>query len=163
MIIYSLVSWFFKLSNLFHIIVQFFFSNPAAGLSASAESMKRLPSLRRNSSRDKQRLHRTSSRRNKENGAIESNSRSAVAATVESCKSHSLEMIKTVKIVRMTTAADQQQLKKANDSQNEIIEERAIKEARVPSRTGGNVIGLQDCTEMDVKTFHVTLTYKPRI
>lgn len=136
--------------------------NIATGLSASAESVKRLPSLRRNSSRDKQRLHRTSSRRNKENGAMEGNSRSTAAA--ESCKSHSLDMIKTVKIVRMTTAADKQQSaveKMLDDSHNEIIEERAIKEARIPSRTGG--IGLQDCTEMDVKTFHVTLTYKPRI
>lgn len=24
-------------------------------------------------------------------------------------------------------------------------------------------VGPQDCTEMDVQTFHVTLTYKPRI
>ncbi|XP_012230307.1 unconventional myosin-IXa-like isoform X2 [Linepithema humile] len=41
--------------------------NIAAGLSASADSVKR-PSLRRTSSREKQRLHRSSSRRNKENG-----------------------------------------------------------------------------------------------
>ncbi|XP_012220099.1 unconventional myosin-IXa-like isoform X2 [Linepithema humile] len=139
--------------------------NIAAGLSASAESVKRLPSLRRNSSRDKQRLHRASSRRNKENGAKEGN-RSTATAAVEPCKSHSLEMIKTVKIVRMATTADQQQsvVEKMLDDSHEIIEERAIKEARVPSRTGGDsVIGLQDCTEMDVKTFHVTLTYKPRI
>jgi len=83
----------------------------------------------------------------------------------EASKSRSLETIKTVKIVRVM-AADQQQLatEKMDSSHNEIFEDHASKEARVPSRTSGDgVIGPQDCTEMDVKTFHVTLTYKPRI
>lgn len=82
--------------------------------------------------------------------------------------SRSLEAIKTVKIVRVTVTADQQQQQQQSaaermldNSYNEIIEEQA---ARVPLRTGADgVIGPQDCTEMDVKTFHVTLTYKPRI
>lgn len=140
--------------------------NLATGLSASAESVKR-PSLRRNSSREKQRLHRSSSRRNKENGAKGGGIRSAAAAAAD--VSRSLEAIKTVKIVRVTVTADQQPQqqqqqqpageKMLDNSYNEIIEEQA---ARVPSRTGGD-IGPQDCTEMDVKTFHVTLTYKPRI
>lgn len=30
-------------------------------------------------------------------------------------------------------------------------------------KTADMPIGPQDCTEMDVQTFHVTLTYKPRI
>ncbi|KAL6424052.1 hypothetical protein ACFW04_009744 [Cataglyphis niger] len=135
--------------------------NIATGLSASAESVKR-PSLRRTSSREKQRLHRSSSRRNKENGA-----KGGVRSTAADV-SRSLEAIKTVKIVRVTVTADQQQQqqqsaaqKMLDNSYNEIIEEQT---ARVPSRTGGDsVIGPQDCTEMDVKTFHVTLTYKPRI
>lgn len=135
--------------------------NLATGLSASAESVKR-PSLRRNSSREKQRLHRSSSRRNKENGA-KGGVRSAAAADV----SRSLEAIKSVKIVRVTVDQQQQQQqqlaaeKMLDNSYNEIIEEQT---AHVPSRTGGDgIIGPQDCTEMDVKTFHVTLTYKPRI
>lgn len=84
----------------------------------------------------------------------------------EASKSRSLEAIKTVKIVRVM-AADQQQPtteKMLDSSHNEIFEEHASKEARVPSRASGDgIIGPQDCTEMDVKTFHVTLTYKPRI
>jgi len=139
-------------------------------LSASAESVKR-PSLRRTSSREKQRLHRSSSRRNKENGAKGSgrsaSTVAAAAAMVEACKSRSLETMKTVKLVRVTMAADQQTSaseKMLDNSHNEIIEERATKETRASSRIGGeNVIGPQDCTEMDVQTFHVTLTYKPRI
>lgn len=137
--------------------------NPATGLSASAESVKR-PSLRRNSSREKQRLHRSSSRRNKENGA-KGGVRSAAAAAAD--VSRSLEAIKSVKIVRVTVDQQQQQQqqlaaeKMLDNSYNEIIEEQTV---RVPSRTGGDsIIGPQDCTEMDVKTFHVTLTYKPRI
>lgn len=147
-------------------------SNAATGLSASAESVKR-PSLRRTSSREKQRWHRNSSRRNKENGT-KGAGRSATAtaaAMTEATKSRSLETIKTVKIVRVMTADQQQQQQQQpavekilDNSHNEIFEEHASKEARVPSRTSGDgVIGPQDCTEMDVKTFHVTLTYKPRI
>lgn len=139
------------------------------GLSASAESVKR-PSLRRTSSREKQRWHRNSSRRNKENGtkgAGRSATAVAAAVTEASNKSRSLETIKTVKIVRVMAADQQQQPateKMLDNSHNEIFEEHASKETRVPSRTSGDgVIGPQDCTEMDVKTFHVTLTYKPRI
>ncbi|XP_077279509.1 uncharacterized protein LOC143906964 [Temnothorax americanus] len=149
--------------------------NIATGLSASAESVKR-PSLRRTSSREKQRWHRNSSRRNKENGtkvAGRSATAAAAAAVTEASKSRSLETIKTVKIVRVMAADQQQQQqqqqqpateKMLDNSHNEIFEEHASKETRVPSRTSGDgVIGPQDCTEMDVKTFHVTLTYKPRI
>ncbi|KAG5325352.1 RHG20 protein, partial [Pseudoatta argentina] len=141
--------------------------NIATGLSASAESVKR-PSLRRTASREKQRWHRNSSRRNKENGtkgAGRSATAAAAAMVTEASKSRSLETIKNVKIVRVM-AADQQQptAEKMMDSHNDIFEEHASKETRVPSRTSGDgVIGPQDCTEMDVKTFHVTLTYKPRI
>ncbi|KYQ59986.1 Rho GTPase-activating protein 20 [Trachymyrmex zeteki] len=141
--------------------------NIATGLSASAESVKR-PSLRRNSSREKQRWHRNSSRRNKENGtkgAGRSATAAAAAMVTEASKSRSLETIKNVKIVRVMAADQQQSAEKMMDSShNDIFEEHASKETRVPSRTSGDgVIGPQDCTEMDVKTFHVTLTYKPRI
>lgn len=84
----------------------------------------------------------------------------------EASKSRSLETIKTVKIVRVMAADQQQQpaTEKMMDNSHEIFEEHVNKETRVPSRTSGDgVIGPQDCTEMDVKTFHVTLTYKPRI
>ncbi|XP_063223943.1 uncharacterized protein LOC134531869 isoform X2 [Bacillus rossius redtenbacheri] len=83
-----------------------------AGLSASAESVKR-PSVRRSSSRDKSRhlAHRGSSRRkNKENGGK-----------------------------RPAPPEDRRQ----------------------PAE--GCSVTEQDCTEMDVQTFHITLTYKPRI
>lgn len=130
------------------------FHLPATGLSASAESVKR-PSLRRTSSREKQRLHRSSSRRNKENGA---KARAAEAA----CKSRSLETMKT-KIVRVVTM-EQPVEKKILDSRD-IIEERSIREHACTTATssGDSTVGPQDCTEMDVQTFHVTLTYKPRI
>jgi len=154
----------FVLESLFNEV----FLNTATGLSASAESVKR-PSLRRTCSREKQRWHRNSSRRNKENGtkgAGRSATAAAAAMVTEASKSRSLETIKNMKIVRVM-AADQQQPtaeKMMDSSHNDIFEEHASKETRVPSRTSGDgVIGPQDCTEMDVKTFHVTLTYKPRI
>lgn len=148
----------------------------ATGLSASAESVKR-PSLRRTSSREKQRLHRSSSRRNKENGAKS-------RATESSNKSRSLETMKT-KIVRVVTVEQQPVDRKILDNSREIIEDRTAKEnARVHATittvattatataatstataitSGDGTIRPQDCTEMDVQTFHVTLTYKPRI
>ncbi|XP_067009037.1 uncharacterized protein RhoGAP71E isoform X2 [Anabrus simplex] len=97
-----------------------------AGLSASAESVKR-PSVRRSSSRDKSRhhVHRSSSRRkNKENGAKQ-------------------------RVVPVSTTDDKKQPL-----------------APTVDETGGTATGgvtEEDCTEMDVQMFHVTLTYKPRI
>lgn len=132
------------------------YSYAATGLSASAESVKR-PSLRRTSSREKQRLHRSSSRRNKENGA---------KARVEAARS--LETMKT-KIVRVVTVEQQPVERKMLDNSREIIEEQRVarEHARVHQHSAasgdGTTIGPQDCTEMDVQTFHVTLTYKPRI
>ncbi|XP_069684730.1 T-cell activation Rho GTPase-activating protein isoform X2 [Periplaneta americana] len=114
-----------------------------AGLSASAESVKR-PSIRRSSSRsDKSRHlpHRSSSRRkNKENGAKQVSQPSGIIT----------------------------------QSQRNSGEERKLDEGRGGKKTvvvsGGDdgkgvMVGVtpQDCTEMDVQTFHVTLTYKPRI
>jgi hypothetical protein len=102
-----------------------------AGLSASAESVKR-PSVHRSSSRgDKSRHppHRSSSRRkNKENGA------------------------------KQTQPAQR----------NGSDEGRGGKKAVIVSGEDdgkGVVVGVtpQDCTEMDVQTICVTLTYKPRI
>ncbi|XP_015124597.1 uncharacterized protein LOC107046490 [Diachasma alloeum] len=113
--------------------------NIATGLSASAESVKR-PSLRRTASREKSRLHRSSSRRNKENGA---------KCRSDSGKSRSLEAMK-MKRVSLDLPAEKI-LKNSEELPNEVD-----KTAEMP-------IGPQDCTEMDVQTFHVTLTYKPRI
>ncbi|KAJ9583594.1 hypothetical protein L9F63_022067, partial [Diploptera punctata] len=117
-----------------------------AGLSASAESVKR-PSIRRSSSRsDKSRHppHRSSSRRkNKENG-----SKQAQAPTMQP-----------------PGIITQREEKKSV----QIEEGRGGKKAAVVVSGGedgrGVVVGVtpQDCTEMDVQTFHVTLTYKPRI
>nr|CAD7408362.1 unnamed protein product [Timema cristinae] len=93
--------------------------NIGAGLSASAESLKRPSIVRRSSSRDKSRhhAHRSSSRRkNKENGAKQPDRR------VSPCVA-----------------------------------------APRPDLLGPGTVTQQDCTEMDVQTFHVTLTYKPRI
>nr|CAD7445493.1 unnamed protein product [Timema bartmani] len=93
--------------------------NIGAGLSASAESLKRPSIVRRSSSRDKSRhhAHRSSSRRkNKENGAKQPDRR------VSPCVA-----------------------------------------APRPDLLGSGTVTQQDCTEMDVQTFHVTLTYKPRI
>lgn len=124
----------------------------ATGLSASAESVKR-PSLRRNSSREKSRLHRSSSRRNKENGA---KSRGAS----ESSKSRSLETVKA-KGARVTI--DQQPAEKMiknSDELSQLTEQNSTGNAH---QQPDIAIGPQDCTEMDIQTFHVTLTYKPRI
>lgn len=120
----------------------------ATALSASAESIKR-PSLRRTCSKEKQRLHRSSSRRNKENGAK--------GRSTEAYKSRSLETMK--KIVRVSI---DQPTEKIGNSRENVDEREASKEQAHICGTDG-VIGPQDCTEMDVQTFHVTLTYKPRI
>ncbi|XP_015176196.1 PREDICTED: uncharacterized protein LOC107066247 isoform X1 [Polistes dominula] len=123
--------------------------NIAGGLSASAESVKR-PSLRRTSSRDKTRIHRSSTRRNKENGAK--------GRSIDACKSRSMETIKT-KTVRV---AIDQPVEKMLKSSRDVIKEFGNEE-RIEVNTSDVPIGPQDCTEMDVQSFHVTLTYKPRI
>lgn len=123
--------------------------NIAGGLSASAESIKR-PSLRRTSSRDKTRMHRSSTRRNKENGAK--------GRSIDACKSRSMETIKT-KTVRV---AVDQPVEKMLKSSRDVIKEIGNEE-RIDVHTSDVPIGPQDCTEMDVQSFHVTLTYKPRI
>lgn len=94
-----------------------------AGLSASAESVKR-PSFRHSSREKSCHLLRSSHRRkNKENGAKQ---RAVPANLLEDKEKHFLA-------------------------------------AGADSSTVGNTLTEQDCTEMDVQTFHVTLTYKPRI
>ncbi|XP_046827117.1 uncharacterized protein LOC124427820 isoform X2 [Vespa crabro] len=124
-------------------------SGNIGGLSASAESVKR-PSLRRTSSRDKTRIHRSSTRRNKENGAK--------GRSIDACKSRSMETIKT-KTVRV---AIDQPVEKMLKSSRDVIKEIGNEE-RIEVHTSDVPIGPQDCTEMDVQSFHVTLTYKPRI
>ncbi|XP_035721314.1 uncharacterized protein LOC118441265 isoform X2 [Vespa mandarinia] len=124
-------------------------SGNIGGLSASAESVKR-PSLRRTSSRDKTRIHRSSTRRNKENGAK--------GRSIDACKSRSMETIKT-KTVRV---AIDQPVEKMLKSSRDVIKELGNEE-RIEVHTSDVPIGPQDCTEMDVQSFHVTLTYKPRI
>ncbi|XP_014615031.1 uncharacterized protein LOC122525084 isoform X2 [Polistes fuscatus] len=124
-------------------------SGNIGGLSASAESVKR-PSLRRTSSRDKTRMHRSSTRRNKENGAK--------GRSIDACKSRSMETIKT-KTVRV---AIDQPVEKMLKSSRDVIKEIGNEE-RIEVNTSDVPIGPQDCTEMDVQSFHVTLTYKPRI
>ncbi|XP_043267256.1 uncharacterized protein RhoGAP71E isoform X3 [Venturia canescens] len=121
--------------------------NIAAGLSASAESVKR-PSLRRTASREKSRLHRSSSRRNKENGAK--------CRASDTSKTRSLE---TVKIKRVSLEQPGEKIMK---NSKEVLNEEDRKDCTVDTQTD-LTIGPQDCTEMDVQTIHVTLTYKPRI
>lgn len=123
------------------------FFSVAAGLSASAESVKR-PSLRRTASREKGRLHRSSSRRNKENGAK--------CRANDSSKSRSLE---TVKMKRVSLEQPSEKILKNSE---EVLNEEDSKECLVETQTD-KAVGPQDCTEMDVQTIHVTLTYKPRI
>ncbi|XP_012250539.2 uncharacterized protein LOC105682899 isoform X1 [Athalia rosae] len=120
--------------------------NIATGLSASAESVKR-PSLRRTSSREKSRLHRSSSRRNKENGAK--------VRAVEATKSRSSDVSKA-KTIRVSLDPPAEKMSKNN-------EEISNDKDRSVAQRNESPIGPQDCTEMDVQTFHVTLTYKPRI
>ncbi|XP_014229523.1 uncharacterized protein LOC106654251 isoform X2 [Trichogramma pretiosum] len=122
--------------------------NIASGLSASAESVKR-QSVRRNSSREKSRLQRSSSRRNKENGAKSTRNSS------DSAKSRSLETVKANKSVSRVSVQDHQPAEKIHKNEAEASPEQLNQQT--------NNIGPQDCTEMDVQTFHVTLTYKPRI
>ncbi|KAK0084715.1 hypothetical protein PV325_006524 [Microctonus aethiopoides] len=124
--------------------------NIATGLSASAESIKR-PSLRRTASREKSRLHRSSSRRNKENGTKSRTS-------IDACKSRSME---TMKMKRVSIEQPIEKIMK-NTSEELLNNEVHPKECNKEKSTDLSV-GPQDCTEMDVQTFHVTLTYKPRI
>ncbi|XP_012280051.1 uncharacterized protein LOC105699537 isoform X2 [Orussus abietinus] len=126
--------------------------NIASGLSASAESVKR-PSLRRTSSREKSRLHRSSSRRNKENGAKGRSS--------ETSKSRSLE---TVKVKTVRVSVDQQP---AEIILKNTEEEPSQRESKECVAVQNDDLVAQDnalrAADMDVQTFHVTLTYKPRI
>ena len=59
-------------------------------------------------------------------------------------------------------AIDQQPAEKILKNTEEVLSEQD--KEHVSNLAGADVsIGPQDCTEMDVQTFHVTLTYKPRI
>lgn len=111
--------------------------------------MKR-PSIHRSSSRsDKSRYlpHRSSSRRkNKENGAKQAQP-----------------------VVTQPSGIITQSQRNGSDEKksSQMDEGKGGKKAVVSGRDDGRglVTGVtpQDCTEMDVQTFHVTLTYKPRI
>ena len=116
----------------------------AAGLSASAESVKR-PSVRRNSSKEKSRLQRSSSRRNKENGAKTPKHQQQQQQNASS---------DTIKVKAGARGASADQLQPA---------EKIIKNEVADHQQQPDTIGPHHCTEMDVQTFHVTLTYKPRI
>lgn len=156
-------SIFFKFTSILHFseICNFYFfahwscftvefDLSATGLSVSAESVKR-PSIRRNSSREKARIHRTSSKRNKENGTkIQRN-------TSDASKSRSLETVKS-KTVRVSIDQPAEKILKNSE---EVLTEPGKDHMNL--QTADISIGPQDCTEMDVQTFHVTLTYKPRI
>ncbi|XP_015596904.1 uncharacterized protein LOC107268541 isoform X2 [Cephus cinctus] len=126
--------------------------NIATGLSASADSVKR-SSLRRTSSREKSRLHRSSSRRNKENGAK--------ARASDTSKSRSLETVKA-KAVRVSVEQPMERMSKNSEDLHADIDASKGKDVAI-HHNSETPIGPQDCTEMDVQTFHVTLTYKPRI
>lgn len=116
----------------------------ATGLSVSTDSIKR-SCLRKTSSKEKCHLHRSSSRKNKENGVK--------IRAIETCKSHSLE---TIKLSSASVLVNQQ-------SEGIAKKEDATTEKKYNSLERNITVGPQDCTEIDVQTFHVTLTYKPRI
>jgi hypothetical protein len=121
-----------------------------AGLSASAESVKR-PSIHRSSSRGDKSRHlpnRSSSRRkNKENGT---------------------KQIQPV-VIQSSGIITQSQHNGSDEKKSSQLDEgRGGKKSVVVSGEDdgkGVVVGVtpQDCTEMDVQTICVTLTYKPRI
>ena len=113
----------------------------------SAESIKR-PSLYRTPSKEKSRLQRSSSRRNKENGTK--------SRSIESSKSRSMETIK-VKSIKVTMDQPTEKMIKNQVAGDKESEKQSLEQ------TTNTSIGPQDCTQMDVQTFHVTLTYKPRI
>ncbi|CAD6237674.1 GSCOCG00008295001-RA-CDS [Cotesia congregata] len=122
--------------------------NIATGLSASAESVKR-PSLRRTASREKSRIHRSSSRRHKENGTKNRGS-------IDPCKSRSMETMK------MKRASQEPAEKIPKNKSDELLnDESPYSREFINDQTAD--IGPQDCTEKDEHRFHVTLTYKPRI
>lgn len=111
----------------------------------SADSIKR-SCIRKASSKEKCNLHRSSSRKNKENGVK--------IRTIES-KSHSLETIK----LNSPGLLKNQQL----DDTTKNASTTSSTEKHCNSLERNISVGPQDCTEIDVQTFHVTLTYKPRI
>lgn len=110
--------------------------------------MKR-PSIHRSSSRsDKSRHlpHRSSSRRkNKENGTKQ-------AQPI---------------VTQASSIITQSQRNGSDEKKSSQLDEGRGGKKVVSGRDDGRgvVTGVspQDCTEMDVQTFHVTLTYKPRI
>ncbi|KAG8035449.1 hypothetical protein G9C98_006895 [Cotesia typhae] len=126
------------------------FNLESTGLSASAESVKR-PSLRRTASREKSRLHRSSSRRHKENGTKNRGS-------IDPCKSRSMETMK------MKRASQEPAEKIPKNKSDELLnDESPYSREFINDQTADISIGPQDCTEKDEHRFHVTLTYKPRI
>lgn len=74
---------------------------------------------------------------------------------VEASKSRSSEVTKA-KTVRVSMDQPVEKMLKNNDEMPNDKKPGVAQRNESP-------IGPQDCTEMDVQTFHVTLTYKPRI
>lgn len=98
---------------------------------------------------EKSRLQSSYSRRNKENGTK--------SRSIEYSKSRSLDTVKAKSVKKtMNEPAE----KKMQNHENEGDQES---KAHSFEQTADMSLKLQNCTEKDVQTFHVTLTYKPRI
>lgn len=79
--------------------------------------------------------------------------------SVDACKSRSME---TMKMKRVSLEQPAEKIPK-NKSDELLNDDTLYSREFITEKTADISIGPQDCTEMDVQTFHVTLTYKPRI
>ncbi|XP_044736827.1 uncharacterized protein LOC123298796 [Chrysoperla carnea] len=122
-------------------------------LSASAESVQKRPSVRRTNSRDKRHyLHRSSSRRNKENGSRSSSFKTKTEALSRS-NSHKADGLSRSNSNKGRCLCRSNSKKTATtpDSSNSV-----------PMDVEGKNLNDRDL-QMELQTIHVTLTYKPRI
>lgn len=137
--------------------------------SSSAESLKQL--VRRSSSKEKERrlIRRTSSKKNKENGAgggTKSKMASPPSQTQPSspaCLPSSIDHSSIFPSEAPAFAFNATEPEPASEDMRVpagIVVDPRLEHSAEP---GDPQVFEKDCTETDIQTFHVTLTYKPRI
>nr|XP_022901435.1 uncharacterized protein LOC111414351 isoform X2 [Onthophagus taurus] len=132
----------------------------AMGLSLSAESIQKRPSIRRSNSRDKRHyLHRSSSRRNKENGSRSNSFKSRGEKKSTNSRSGSFK-IKYDGVSRSCSFKTKTELCTCPSSNEKLADD--IQEIEQQQTFDSVVVGGSQPLRT-FETIHVTLTYKPRI
>lgn len=145
-------------------------------MSLSAESVQRRPSVRRSNSRDKRYyLHRSNSRRNKENGCCSrtgsfktkkdsisrSSSYKAATGVLERRGSGSFKLKSASRSTSFKSTGELCTCVAPNPPPTLAAEPLLNDEP--PEETAGDLPDGKDPSAVQIQTIHVTLTYKPRI